>query len=71
MSRLVDTVAVIAITYWIGGLAGVVDDARPVAPRLVLLIATGYAFKFAFAALDTIPFYMGVRWLSRWLSRWL
>ncbi|MBT8484455.1 MAG: queuosine precursor transporter [Phycisphaerales bacterium] len=68
ISQLVDTVAVILITYSIGGLAGVVDETRPVAGQLLLLIATGYAFKFTFAAIDTIPFYLGVRWLSRFLQ---
>jgi len=68
ISQIVDTVAVIAITYWVGGLAGVVNPAHPVLPQLLLLMATGYAYKFVFAALDTIPFYLGVRWLSRWLE---
>ena len=68
VSQLVDTVAVILITYVVGGLAGVIDDDRPVAAQLLLLIATGYAFKFAWAALDTIPFYVGVRILRRYLQ---
>ena len=68
VSQLVDTVAVITITYFIGGLAGVIDDTRSIAPQLVLLIATGYVFKMIFAMLDTIPFYLGVRWLSRYLE---
>ena len=68
ISQFVDTVAVILITYVVGGLAGVIDDGRPVAAQLLLLIATGYAFKFAWAALDTIPFYVGVRILGRYLQ---
>ncbi len=68
ISQLVDTVAVILITYVVGGLAGVLDDGRPVAAQLMLLIATGYAFKFAWAAFDTIPFYVGVRILGRYLQ---
>jgi uncharacterized integral membrane protein (TIGR00697 family) len=67
ISQMVDTVAVILITYVVGGLAGVIDDDRSLAPQLLLLIATGYAFKAACAALDTIPFYIGVRILSRYL----
>ena len=35
---------------------------------IALLIFTGYAFKFSFAAIDTIPFYFGVRWLGRYLE---
>ena len=68
ISQLVDTVAVILITYVVGGLAGVIDDGRPVAAQLLVLIATGYAFKFAWAALDTVPFYVGVRILRRYLQ---
>jgi uncharacterized integral membrane protein (TIGR00697 family) len=68
ISQAIDTTAVIFITYVVGGLAGVVDDTRSVLPQLMLLIATGYVFKFVCAALDTIPFYFGVRWLSRYLE---
>ncbi len=68
ISQLVDTVAVILITYVVGGLAGVMDDGRPVTAQLLLLIATGYAFKFAWAAFDTIPFYVGVGILRRYLQ---
>ena len=68
ISQAVDTVAVILITYWVGGLAGVIDVDRSVGPQLLLLIATGYAFKFVVALLDTIPFYIGVKFLSRYLQ---
>ena len=68
ISQAVDTVAVILITYWVGGLAGVIDVDRSVGPQLLLLIATGYAFKFVVALLDTIPFYLGVRFLTRYLQ---
>jgi len=68
VSQLVDTVSVILITYVVGGLAGVIRESEPIAGQLVLLIATGYAFKFVFAAIDTIPFYFGVRWLGRYLQ---
>ena len=68
ISQMVDTVAVILITYWVGGLSNVIDADRSVAGQLLLLIATGYAFKVAVAAFDTIPFYFGVAWLSRYLK---
>ena len=58
---------VILVTYWIGGLAGVIDESRPVSSQLLLLMATGYFFKFTFALVDTIPFYLGSRWLKRYL----
>jgi queuosine precursor transporter len=67
ISQLVDTTAVITITYWVGGLAGIVDEEQAIPPQLMLLILTGYAFKFTVAVLDTIPFYIGVHYLSRYL----
>jgi uncharacterized integral membrane protein (TIGR00697 family) len=68
ISQLVDTVAVIFITYWVGGLVKVIDTKHDVLPQLLLLIATGYVFKLVVALLDTVPFYIGVRWLSRYLE---
>lgn len=68
ISQAVDTIAVIYITYWVGGLAGVIDIDRNVGPQLLLLIVTGYAFKFVVALLDTIPFYFGVKFLSKYLQ---
>ena len=68
VSQLVDSSAVILITYVVGGLAGVLDPDAPVGPQLLLLIATGYAFKFTVAAIDTVPFYFGTAWLGRYLE---
>ncbi|MCW5756458.1 MAG: queuosine precursor transporter [Phycisphaeraceae bacterium] len=66
VSQLVDTVAVILITYFIArGLP--VDEGKAIAPQLLLFVATGYAFKVAAALLDTVPFYVGSRWLARFL----
>ena len=58
----------ILITYVVGGLAGVIDPAAPTGPQLLLLIATGYVFKFTVALIDTVPFYFGTAWLSRYLE---
>ena len=66
VSQLVDTTAVIFITYYVAkGLP--VDAGRPVAPQLLLFVATGYAFKLATALLDTVPFYIGSKGLARYL----
>ena len=67
ISQVVDTSTVILVTYWIGGLTGVIDESRPVSGQLLMLMATGYLFKFSFALIDTIPFYLGSRWLKRYL----
>ena len=67
VSQLVDTVAVISIThFWAHALP--IDAAAPLGPQLGFFIASGYVFKLFFALLDTLPFYLGVRWLSRYLE---
>lgn len=67
ISQLVDTTAVILITHYYAH-ALPVDPDQPIGRQLALFIVTGYAFKFAVAAVDTLPFYLGVRWLSRYLE---
>ncbi len=67
VSQFVDTFAVIGITHFFaGGLP--VNAAEPVWPQLWVFIASGYVFKFTVAALDTGPFYLGVRQLGRYLE---
>ena len=68
VSQTVDTVAVILITWWVGGLAEVLDPNEPAIRQLVLLMITGYVFKFVIAILDTIPLYWLVPRLARWLE---
>jgi len=67
ISQMVDTTAVILITHYYAH-ALPVDPAQPIARQLALFILTGYVFKFAVAAFDTLPFYLGVRWLSQYLE---
>jgi len=67
VSQLVDTVSVILITHYYAH-ALPVDPERPLAGQLVAFIGAGYAFKAVVALLDTAPFYLLVRWLSRWLQ---
>ncbi len=66
VSQLVDTVAVILGVHFFAG-ALPVDPGRPLWPQLLTFIAAGYIFKLLAAAVDTGPFYLGVRWLSRYL----
>lgn len=68
ISQWVDTVAVISITYFVGGLGGVVRADQPVMPQLMVLIVTGYSVKLIVALVDTIPFYIGTHYLSRYLQ---
>jgi len=66
ISQLVDTTAVILITHFYAH-ALPIEPGKPVWPQLMVFIASGYAFKFSVAALDTIPFYIGVRRLTDYL----
>jgi uncharacterized PurR-regulated membrane protein YhhQ (DUF165 family) len=66
ISQLVDTSAVILITHFYAH-ALPIDEARALWPQLGVFIASGYAFKALAALIDTVPFYLGVRWLSRYL----
>ncbi|MBX3323277.1 MAG: queuosine precursor transporter [Phycisphaeraceae bacterium] len=66
VSQLVDTFAVILITHFYAH-ALPINDAQALWPQLFLFIVTGYAFKFAAALFDTIPFYIGSRALARFL----
>lgn len=64
ISQLVDTVAVILITYFYAKALPVDEDAA-IWPQLLVFIGTGYAFKLVAALVDTVPFYFGAHWLSR------
>ena len=67
VSQLVDSAAVIGIThFWAGALPVKAD--LPLWPQLAVFVGSGYVFKVVCAGLDTAPFYLGVRWLSRWLE---
>ena len=67
ISQFVDTFAVITITHYYAHALPIDPDA-PAWPQLWVFIASGYVFKFSIALLDTLPFYVGVRLLSRYLA---
>lgn len=62
ISQLVDATAVIFVTFWTDFSTG-----RKTLVVMLGLIGSNYLFKVVIAALDTIPFYMGVRWLKGYL----
>src|SRR5690606_19053235 len=66
VSQLVDTTAVVLITYYYAH-ALPISSSEPVVPQLVTYIAGGYTFKLLVALLDTGPFYVATRLLSRYL----
>ena len=66
-SQMVDSVTVILITYFFSN-AIAITPGETVAHGLVILILSNYVFKMTAALVDTVPFYLGTRWLSRYLQ---
>ncbi len=67
VSQFVDSFAVITITHFYAG-ALPLEEGRELWPQLWVFILTGYVFKMLAALIDTVPFYLGTRWLSRYLE---
>jgi len=63
VSQLVDTVAVVTITFW-----GAISAGDVGGRQVLTWIAGGYSFKLVAALLDTLPFYAAVAYLSPWLQ---
>jgi queuosine precursor transporter len=67
VSQLVDSVAVILIThYFANGIP--LKETVPVAEQLFYFIVSAYLFKVVVALMDTLPFYLGTKFLKRYLS---
>ena len=66
-SQMVDSLAVVLITYFFTH-AQIIEEGARVFPDLMVLILSNYFFKMTAALLDTIPFYVGVRFLSGYLK---
>jgi uncharacterized integral membrane protein (TIGR00697 family) len=67
-SQMVDSIAVIAVTWFTARKAIHIAPGETIIHGLVILILSNYVFKMVSALLDTIPFYIGTRWLSRFLE---
>ncbi|HKI73399.1 MAG TPA: queuosine precursor transporter [Pseudomonadales bacterium] len=63
ISQLVDSVTVITVTFGAQLLLGKVAFAT-----FLILMGSNYLFKFVVALCDTLPFYVGVHYLSRYLE---
>ncbi len=66
-SQMVDSVAVVSITYFYVKNIEVPAE-YSVFKYLVILILSNYFFKMITAAIDTIPFYIGVKFFSKYLD---
>ena len=66
-SQFIDSVAVVLITYYVAK-AIEIQEGQQVSSYLTMLILSNYFFKMTSALLDTIPFYIGVKHLSKYLN---
>ena len=66
-SQMVDSLAVISITYFYARDAIQIQPGETVVHGLTILILSNYVYKMVSALLDTVPFYIGVHYLSRYL----
>jgi queuosine precursor transporter len=67
-SQMVDSVAVVTITYLFASSAIHITPGESPGHALTILILSNYIFKLVAALLDTIPFYIGVKFLSKYLQ---
>ena len=67
VSQLVDSTAVILVTHFYARGLPIAAD-QPLWDQLMTFIIAGYVFKLACAAIDTLPLYLAVRWLSDFLE---
>ena len=67
-SQMVDSIAVVTITYLWASDAIMIKTGETVAHGLIILILSNYVFKMVSALIDTIPFYIGTKWLSKYLK---
>ena len=63
ISQWVDSFMVITVTFGAQFLAGAMS-----AGAMLVLMVSNYLFKLSVALADTLPFYMGVHYLSRYLE---
>jgi uncharacterized integral membrane protein (TIGR00697 family) len=67
-SQMVDSIAVITVTWLTARNAIQIAPGDTIFHGLLILVLSNYMFKMISALVDTIPFYIGTRWLSRYLQ---
>lgn len=67
-SQMVDSLAVVTITYFYASSAIHIMPGETVMHALSILILSNYLFKMVAALLDTIPFYIGVKFFKKYLQ---
>ena len=66
-SQLVDSIAVVTITYFYAPAAMSIKPGETISHALLILVLSNYVFKMISALVDTIPFYIGSHYLARYL----
>lgn len=67
ISQLVDSVTVILITHYFAD-ALPKNELGEVTQPLIYFVMAGYTFKLVTALIDTIPFYIGVKYLTKYIQ---
>ncbi|MFP4489374.1 MAG: queuosine precursor transporter [Bacteroidales bacterium] len=67
-SQMVDSIAVVSITWLFARDAISIRPGETVAHAILILVLSNYVFKMVSALIDTIPFYIGTRRLSSYLN---
>ena len=68
ISQMVDSTAVIIITYYFTEGALPMSEEKDIVPQLVAFILTGYVFKLIAALCDTGFFYLGMNFFKDFLT---
>ncbi len=66
-SQMVDSISVVTMTYLYAKSAIHIQPGETIIHGLIILILSNYVFKLVAALFDTVPFYIGTRYLSRYL----
>lgn len=66
-SQMVDSVAVVSVTWFFAKDAIMIEAGESTFHAILILVLSNYVFKMVSALVDTIPFYIGTRYLSRYL----
>ena len=67
-SQMVDSVAVVTISWFFARNAITIHPGETAMHAIIILILSNYVFKMVSALLDTVPFILGTKWLSKYLE---
>lgn len=67
-SQMVDSIAVITITWFFAKEALHIQPGETTTHAIIILILSNYLFKMVSALLDTFPFIIGTKYLSKYLQ---